>query len=238
MTHMDVEFFGGVDTREPAEARIDDALPPSEAKARWPHWAALAALASWATAAVLAAVAPFNTIYEAHRGGLSASMDGWGRSTGLTAGPRFGEHGIRYGIVLVLCAGVLALLALLAATRIGRPRWMLVLGDGVTTVLAACAAGLLLGVSLATALDVDAMASTFRAANRAVLANAATSGTGAQPAIHLHVGGCVWLSLAAAGCAIAALVAPRWIGRSLAPGAVPTALVRDDPDATDADVLN
>jgi hypothetical protein len=167
----------------------------------------LAAL-GWAAAAVLAAVAPFQRLYGSggslprryadYLSGPVGGVDGWGRG---------GAGGVRFGVVLAVCAAIFAVLAVataLAAVR-HRPPNRLVLGAvvGAPCLLAGVVVtiGLYLGADpTGTPLGWTAYAPAQNSAYGSTLTvSFRTSGT--------SPGWCLWLSLAALACAVFAAVA-------------------------------
>jgi hypothetical protein len=210
MTQQRIEFLPGAGASGPPVA--PDAIPPPVAgPLDQPRWPAFATVAAWLAGAALAAAAPFATVYNvAFLGatGDAPGIDGWGRYTGFSVAGQFGAHGARYGVALLACSGVFVVLALSGAVAVVRPRLVLI-GERASAGLAAGAAGLLIGISVALVLDVDAVASTYRAANRAAGATVpdAAGAPGVLQAAHLHVGACVWLAVAAAACSVTGIVA-------------------------------
>lgn len=213
MSADDIEFF--ISEEPPEELGQQEEMggePPQRRPV--PHdLGPLLAVLLLAAAASLSAIAPFQRMYTIAQDGrgldsTSYGADGWGRyqthnRAGLSGIPS-GVHETRYGIPLVICAGLLALLggglliALLLRSRDTRRR---AVGLGVPIALVAGAA--IAGVTAGMWLQVQAMFDTLHAQLDDV-----GQGFSGSPAIDTGMGACVWLSLAggAAGLLAAAVL--------------------------------
>jgi phage shock protein PspC (stress-responsive transcriptional regulator) len=226
MTWQEIEFFDP-HTEPPTAPTAQPRLP--RANRRWVR--ALLAPAAWVAAAALATLTPFLPIYRIGvPQGLSERpivyhVDGWGRQR---PGPiTFSGHGIRFGILLVACAGILLAAAAWGVWRAARQRpsdpshpldWLSVAG---TATLA--------GVMGGYAAYLDADFSTVRAANRqrSDFQSNGSGSVGASPVLHAHIGAGLWLGVAASVCAALGTVAYLWRRRP----------VPREPDAGPASVL-
>jgi hypothetical protein len=201
VTWQEIEFFDP-NTEPPAAP----AAQPGPPRVHRLLVRALLAPAAWLAAATLAAITPFLPIYrigvpqDLSGPPIVYHVDGWGRQR---PGPiTFSGHGIRFGILLVACAGVLLAAAVWGVWRAARQRsvdsgqplgWLAVAG---TATLA--------GVMGGYAVYLDADFSTVRAANRQrsdVQANVSGSSVAASPMLHAHIGAGLWLGVAACVCA-------------------------------------
>ena len=151
--------------------------------------------AGWLVAAALAALAPWWSVFTVVLPGSPHrsvdGVDGWGRfPVELSSTLR---HGPRFGIALWVCAAGLVLLAIgYLLVRRGRP----VPARDVATVAGAIAVPCLLaGVVGSLLLYGQAYRDEF---GRIPAVRGAT--------VHVEWGGCVWLSVAALVCAVAASV--------------------------------
>jgi len=205
----EIEFLtGGVS--EPDLAAVDH----SQRTTAWRrHLPTTIAAALWTAAATLCVLAPFSALFsEDVPDAGTQGLDGWGR---LFRSISFQDdlsafHGARYGVVLIACALVFSLLALLTATLAwSQPRWArsapgtLALRRGVPAV-AFTICGITAGTATAALLDAMSSRDNFTA----TMSNAADGGfgfAGATPAF--RIGPMPWLTLAAAVCALAAALA-------------------------------
>jgi hypothetical protein len=165
--------------------------------------ARLAAPLLLAGAAALLVAAPFRSVYTLHASegtgpGAGLSVDGWGRYSGVFESSGF--NGPRYGILLVACAGLLAVAAavllahLLARPHILLPRAAVLLG------LAGSAAGG--AVAGALYLAFSSTRAGYQAQARQAANSAADDLVSTLPKIDVQAGGCLWLCVAAAGCGL------------------------------------
>lgn len=167
---------------------------------------AVVAVLLLAAASALPTVAAFQGVYTVRQrggrgisvSGVSFGADGWGRYHEAAGGDILfdvpsGVHEIRYGIPLVVCAAVLALLGLaLAGTFLVRASSML--RRRVLTVaapIALTAAAVLGGVVASMWLHVQSEFDTLHAQ-----LDAPRRGFGINPRIETGIGACVWLALA------------------------------------------
>jgi hypothetical protein len=174
-----------------------------------------AAVLLLAGAAALPAVASFQGVYRITEGNgrrseVNFGADGWGRyrQDDSTLAPPSGIHEGRYGIALMACAAVLALLAVaVLAARLPGPLRRF---DGrvrrVTVVVALTASAVLGGVSAAIALHIQSMFDSLRAQ-----LSSFDGGFGPEPTVETGVGACLWLALAGA---VAGLLAAGVLFRS------------------------
>lgn len=193
---MEIEFVEDSPERPPLAT-----TPHVAAPGRRFDWFGLLGPILLAGSAALAAVAPFHRLYSVliTQPGFRerVMVDGWGRlQVSVSDGTPFHQHGPRFGIVVAALAAVAALLALIAiwtyvARRLHLPR----------VALPAIATG------LAVALGVAAASAWLEAASQVDNARALTHpGPGETladvPQVHTGYGGFLWLTLAAAGCAL------------------------------------
>jgi hypothetical protein len=162
-----------------------------------------AAVVLLAAAAALPALASFRTVYTVRAGqgahsGVILGADGWGRLLREVSGPSplHGMHESRYGIVLVVCAAVPAVLAAvtLASLFPGPVRSAAPSVHGFVAVAALAASAVVGGVAASIGLELQATFDTLHAQ----LASIRDSGSGHGPHIDTSVGGCLWLALAGA----------------------------------------
>jgi len=196
----DVEF---VDAGQPS---VDEPATPAPAPRQPPTAARLTAVL-WGAAGALCVASPFQTVYSYKFSGASiqsaGGFDGWGRPVGSTlAAELLGEHGTRYGIALCVCAALLGLVAFLVPRgEQSAGGWGARLDNWLqrhATVIGISAVAMLLGVLGSMALGVESAYSTYHALDRALQ----DPGRG----VFLSIGPCLWLGLAAALFACAALI--------------------------------
>ncbi len=145
----------------------------------------------WLSAAALAGAAPFQEVFTVSVSGDATrsvgGLDGWGRSPDDTF-----RSGANFGIALWACTAGLIFLALAYWRWVRRnPRSGL---DRLTAAVAIAVPSVLAGVTGSIVLYVQGYSASFDA--DALL-------QGAAP-IHLQWGDCVWLSLLALACSVAA----------------------------------
>jgi hypothetical protein len=157
---------------------------------------------AWLTAAVLAGVAPYRAVFTIQLGGPGISpavprtiggIDGWGNVPDrLVVGVRYGA---RFGIALWGCAALLLVLVIVFAMSMRQhatpklARLTDALGIGIPCVLG--------GVCVSLVLYANGYIDRF---------NRFSALPGGGVAIPTHLGGCVWLTLAALGFATVASV--------------------------------
>jgi hypothetical protein len=186
------------------EMGVEPSVTSDESLDLGPRWslarrAGDLALSGWVAAAVLTAIAPYRAVFrlqDPRRSGRYARMitgvDGWGRSASALDGHWSGE---RFGILLWACAASLPAVSTYAVvTRSGSPRYA---SRRVLDLAAVGATALLAGVVASLVIDAKGFQSWIQApASKAHL-----------PPVAAPIGGCIWLSLAALGCAGAATIA-------------------------------
>ncbi|WP_375488879.1 hypothetical protein [uncultured Jatrophihabitans sp.] len=175
---------------------------------RWSDHRARTALAAALTlaAAGLALVAALSRLYTVGfgpRGQLfSHSIDAWGNYHGLGELNREGQHAARYGVVLVGCAVALLLLAVQLVAprlRLRTPRRL----TRATPYLRVGITGILAGITLAMYLDTAAVFGSARSSIQVGV----SAGDPIRGDVVTAYGPCLWIALAAVGCAAAGVVA-------------------------------
>jgi hypothetical protein len=193
MTGPSVEFLDSEPVERPARVpRFGwrrTTVPPGTA------WVAAGL---WSAAAVLALLSTFQTVFTYRfdfsvihtRGGYNAL----GYSLDATLA---GDRWPGYAFILGFCSAVFALLAVVSIRA---------LLDGeqsrlhrYATSVGIAAVSLLVGVLICIGLALSAVFATYRGLAR-------TLADGREGAVHLAIGACLWLGVAALACAIAALV--------------------------------
>src|SRR3954451_3319840 len=178
-----------------------------------------------AAAALLPLLAAFQTFYAVREEGAAGryefAVDAWGRY-GDVAGARLPVHAPRFGMLLVVCGGCFAVLALIAATQLLAGR--AVAPARTATGLAGAAAGvvgLLTGVTAAMTLEITSVFDSLRAGGG--------SPFGGLYEVRMRIGGAVWMSLAGILAGVLAIAAALRVRRAAAapPGA---ALLTERPD--------
>jgi hypothetical protein len=222
---VEIEFI-----EPPAEAvEAPPQAPPVGRTRRGPALDLVAALL-FAAAAVLAAVAPFQELYgfAMSTGGFreTVSSDGWGRFAVASTVQIIGTgHGARYGIVLSVLAGLSAVLAVvcLAVARYARPVRPVLRATAGAVVTAA------LGVGVALPwLDAAATLDSARRLSRPDIGRTLDD----RYQLHTTYGLCLWLLLAATGCALVgtAALARRTTVRPVEIVPAPYATAAPDPE--------
>ena len=150
----------------------------------------------WVLTAVLAVVAPFLQIYRLQIGQTAAQqVDGWGRfSAALNSGEGSDAHGIRFGIVICVAAGLVVAAVVLRRLRPLRPAV-----GRVSSACCALGAGLLAATAAVEYLDVDALFDSLRS----TVSQIEPGSVG--PSLHIGVG--TWTTVAAAAVGLVTLVA-------------------------------
>jgi hypothetical protein len=171
-----------------------------------------------AAAAALPTVASFQGVYTIReRGGgvrsATNGTDGWGRYRVDSPDVPSGIHEIRYGIPLVVCAGVLAVLAVaLVMTLVGRrDTHTQRRAQGAMMLLALAATSVLGGVAATMWLHIQALFDTIHAQ----LDTIGSGLGGSPPTIETGIGACLWLTLAGV---VAGLLAVGALWRSARAG--------------------
>jgi hypothetical protein len=185
-------------------------------RAEVPPAAIWVATGLWSAAAVLALLSTFQTVFTYRfdfsvihtRGGYNAL----GYSLDATLA---GDRWPGYAFILGFCSAVFALLAVVSIRAVfGGEQGRL---HRYATSVGLAAVSLLIGVLICIGLALSAVFATYRGLAR-------TLADGREGAVHLSIGACLWLGVAALACALAALV--------LTMLAKPTAPVTPEPDAT------
>jgi len=160
-----------------------------------------------AAAATLPTVAAFQVLYTVRERGIGAGQesfgtDGWGRYRAGGSVVPAGIHDIRFGIPLVICAGVLALLGIglllaLVVRSTRKPRRSVLT---IAVPIALIATGVLGGVVASMWLHIQAEFDTLHAQ----VDFAARQGGGNTAPFATSVGPCLWLALGGVGAGLLA----------------------------------
>ncbi|MBE7189967.1 hypothetical protein [Jatrophihabitans endophyticus] len=174
----------------------------------------------WLVSAALAVAAPFFDVYRLHLGETAQQVDGWGRyHSAVNSAEGAGAHGIRFGVVTCVAAGLIVLAVAVRRIRPFRPRIA-----ALALVVSTLGAGVLAATAATAWLDADALFDSVRS-------ELDTFGAVQHVESSLHFGAGVWTTVAAAAVGLVTLVGeafrrPRAAQHS---GAAPTAV--SDPDA-------
>ncbi len=179
----------------------------------------------WAGAAGLAAAAPFrviDTITIRNQGETQLeSTDGWGRYRS-GGGVSFISHGPRYGAILVACAAILlaaAVLSLLPTLR--RPAGSVL--PRIRTALGVAGAGGLAALLAVLVLNFLSTRDTLAAQVKSFGSSAPGTLVSEVFTARVRLGACLWLAVAALGCALLAIAADL-----TAPAPVPPTATGDE----------
>jgi hypothetical protein len=201
----EIEFLGGPGDAE--RPPIDAGRARANLLRR--HLPTTIAAGLWAAAAAICVLAPFRALYsEQLPAAGTEGVDGWGRffRSGAFQGAPGGYHGSRHGVVLVACALVFALLALLTAGLAwSQPRWAstargaLILRKAVPAI-AFAVFGITAGTGVATMLQEVTAHDNFAL-------SFSNDDTGTLLHGSFTFGPLTWMTFAAAACALAAALA-------------------------------